>query len=321
MSKPNWNRVAALEFVGQLYAGRGFGDHDRWQMMEQAYEWALAALEPASEGSGGQVAERVRHRDEVLVLSADAVQAAAAELSAARQRWVRRHPEGAGGPVVGQNPQRWVGGPIDIVGPDPHQITTHQLEFTCTVPDEGKGVGTCVCGWVVGVDIPMTETDVDASHNEHLRQAGRPPAGMWPFRGRDGLPIDPLVSEPARTEAPPRNVPVEGDGSTTPPVYRFYREDQRQIETTPGGDLAGDRQTLVGVFSFYWREDTRNTTNRWSLWSGPEPEDGIPCWTARRSYDLGGQYAPPPREQMTRLTVDYLNDLDIPVETRYDTEE
>jgi hypothetical protein len=112
-------------------------------------------------------------------------------------------------------------------------------------------------------------------------------------------------TEVGTAHAPPRNVAVEGDGSTTPPVYRFYRE-------------CVDPDCKV---VYYWREDTRNLVNRWSLWSGPEPELGPPHWRALHDYDEGGEYAPPPRERMTRLTVEQLAELDISVESRYDTEE
>lgn len=51
--KPNWERIAALDFVGRLYSARGFGDSNRRAQAAEAFEWALEQLQgdviPAAE--------------------------------------------------------------------------------------------------------------------------------------------------------------------------------------------------------------------------------------------------------------------------------
>lgn len=197
---------------------------------------------------------------------------------------------------------QWLGGDQ----PNPERAPGGYIEPVVPGPDWEK----------VRLPVPPGFSKDMARMNEAARKLRSVGTATGRFEHVNG---DPRDNDPKNMV--PRNVPVEGDGSATPPIYRFYAERRRETGTSPGGDLSVERQHVLGVYSFYWREDTRNTVNRWSLWSGPEPENGIPCWTSRRDYDRGGQYAPPPVDQMVRLTTAQLDELDIPVETRYDSEE
>lgn len=95
-------------------------------------------------------------------------------------------------------------------------------------------------------------------------------------------------------EVPPRNVPTTDDGSMTVPVYRFYEQ--------PVDLVAGP------VKPIYWREDTRNEVNRWSMWSDEQR------WYSNRLFD---KTRPP---QLLRIRADELPHY-VSTETRHDTEE
>lgn len=241
MTKPNWNRLAALEFAGRLLTGRS--DIRAGEAQAHA-DWALQWL-----GGDAPNTERPPGRP-----------------------W-------------SPPPGGWI---------VPPNVPADAVPFVTGPPGTGKsypGMGT------------VTGRVVPSEHVAAMRRAAESLAkARTTFVNHSSVEF---AASSAAPEAPPRNVPTEGDGSMSVPVYRFFRE-------------CVDPDCKV---VYYWREDTRNETNRWSIWTGPEPENGIPCWISRRDYDRGGQYAPPPTDQMTRLTTGDLEQLDIPIETRYDSEE
>lgn len=204
-NKPNWHRVAALEFAGRLYAGRGF---DRLPDLEAAYDWALHALQENPE-------------DE--------------------------EPE----PKTGG----WVG---------PPNLPDDAVPVTFGPPTTGKfpaSLGTVL-------------DSIARTREAIVRDLGGPAVRLV-------------------AEGPPRNVPIEGDGSITVPVYRFWVE---------------DRSDWDRPYVRYWREDTRNETNRWSMWADDQR------WFSSKAFDLSRP------SNLQRVRKDELPHY-VAIETRHDTEE
>jgi hypothetical protein len=109
------------------------------------------------------------------------------------------------------------------------------------------------------------------------------------FLHRNGDPHD-----NAPENAVPRNVPTVGDGSMTVPVYRFY---EQPVDLVSGP-----------VKPIYWREDTRNEVNRWSMWADDQR------WYSSKVFD-GTRPG-----TLVRIRADELPP-GVPPETRHDTEE
>lgn len=236
MTKPNWNRLAALEFAGRLLTGRAdirAGEaqaHADWALQWLGGDLPNSERPPASGGQSGTTTGRIHA------------------------------------------PGGWVGPPNP---PD------DAIPFVTGPPGTGKSY-----------------PGMGAVTNEALRKKV---TGMAEAAAR------------LRAGAPPRNVPVVGDGSMTVPIYRFYREFHRLTAKSPGGDLEPEgRQEVTGVDVVYWREDTRNITNVWSVW-----DQETTRWTSFRTFD----YAPNRPADLRRVNSADLAGAGIPVETRHDSEE
>lgn len=223
-SEQSWNRRCALEFVGHIFSGLGSLRHT--DDMEAAFSWAMAALDPEQPDAAPEppADDLAAFGESVGTTPSEEhlnrMRAASEELNAARQRWLARHPEGAGGPVA--------------LSRDP----------------EVK--------------------------REQFRQA----------------------------YTPPRTVPVEGDGSMEPPIFRFY--------------AVHDEPPSTGYL--LWREDTRNLfgNHRWSSWDSRN-ERWLSTASSDGEADLDRQEAP---EHWSRITAEKLQAVyHVQVETRNDTEE
>lgn len=118
-------------------------------------------------------------------------------------------------------------------------------------------------------------------------------------------------------DVPPRNVPIEGDGSMSVPVYRFYHVATPAVyETIDDGTTDGQRVLAAPPGYQLWREDTRNFTLRWSKWVDDMDAPGG-HWEALAAYDN------PPADwvaRLQRLRADELAQYNATPETRYDTE-
>jgi hypothetical protein len=222
MTKPNWNRLAALEFAGRLLTGRSeihAGEaqaHADW-----ALQWLGGDLPNSERPPGGRIEPRPLREDEQLA---------------------RFDP-----PESDEEPL-----PMPRIDPAVWRTDHTTDEVTQAAV---RGIATA-------------------------RQR---------FLHRNGNPCD-----SAPENVVPRNVPTEGDGSMTVPVYRFY---EQPVDLVSGP-----------VKPIYWREDTRNEVNRWSMWSDDQR------WPSTKVID-----GPRPGT-LIRIRLGELPD-GIPAETRYDVEE
>lgn len=113
------------------------------------------------------------------------------------------------------------------------------------------------------------------------------------------------VTSAPSAETPSRNVPIEGDGSMTVPVYRFY--------------VVHDEPPSTGYL--LWREDTRNLhgQHRWSQWDR-QNERWVSYASSDDEADLDRHQEAP--ELWKRITAEELVQVyHVPVESRHDTEE
>lgn len=277
-SEQTWNRRCALEFAGQVFSGLGRLSHV--EDIREAAEWALKWLEEDTAESPQPIS-------------------------------------GTDTPVGAElDPEPYTASPA----PPGTATKLHGLGEAARSlrADVANGLQKVHEGPSVSFSSPsrlvyQTATTEDGQDHRELVEVRDAPspngAEPWP------LPGTPAYEKRVQREAlqqlhdegvkvVPRNVPVEGDGSITPPVYRFY--------------AAHDDPPSTGYI--LWREDTRNLhgNHRWSIWE-PENERWYsgPRSDQEATDDQGEALGNWRRMKAEMLTGVY----HVPVETRYDTEE